>query len=113
MSDNTLEYKGYHGNVEYSASDHCFYGKVLGIRALVTYEGSDIDSIEQEFQTSVNEYLDLCAQEGATPEKEYSGLFQVRVSPEVHRELVIKAEASGKKLNTVVAEALEHYAAAG
>jgi len=112
MSDNALEYKGYRGNVEYSAHDHCFYGKVLGIRALVTYEGSDVDTIEREFQASVDEYLDLCEQEGIIPEKEYSGLFQVRVSPEIHRELAIKAEASGKKLNTVAAEALELYATA-
>jgi len=110
MTDNALEYKGYHGSVEYSAPDHCFYGKVLGIRALVTYEGTDVDSIEHEFQESVNEYLELCEQEGVSPEKEYSGLFQIRVSPEVHRELAIMAEASGKKLNTVAAEALEQYA---
>jgi len=110
MNDNALEYKGYHGSVEYSAPDHCFYGKVLGILALVTYEGSDVGTIEREFQTSVDEYLELCEQEGVAPEKEYSGLFQVRVSPEVHRDLAIKAEASGKKLNTVAAEALEQYA---
>ena len=112
MSDNAMEYKGYHGSVEYSASDHCFYGKVLGIRALVTYEGSDAATIEQEFTASVDEYLALCELEGITPEKEYSGLFQVRVSPEVHRKLAIKAEASGKKLNTVASEALEQYAQA-
>ena len=110
MKENSLEYKGYRGSVEYSAPDRCFFGKVLGIRALVTYEGSCVDSIEQEFRESVDEYLDLCEQQGTTPEKEYSGLFQVRVSPETHRELAIKAEASGKKLNTVIAEALDQYA---
>lgn len=111
MKDNVLEYKGYHGSVEFSAADHCFFGKVLGIRALVSYEGTDAASIEKEFKTSVDEYLDLCELEGITPEREYSGLFQIRVSPETHRELAIKAEASGKKLNTVVAEALERYVA--
>ena len=112
MSDNVLEYKGYHGSVEYSAPDRCFYGKVIGTRALVIYEGTDVDTIEREFQASVDEYLALCEREGLSPEREYSGLFQVRVSPEVHRELAIKAETSGKKLNTVVAEALERFAEA-
>jgi len=111
MSDNLLEYKGYFGSVEYSAPDHCFYGKVLGIRALVTYEGTDADSIEKEFRTSVDDYLSLCEEEGIVSEKTYSGLFQVRVSPETHRELAVKADTSGKKLNTVVAEALESYIA--
>ena len=111
MKDNVLEYRGYYGSIEYSASDHCFFGKMLGIRALVTYEGTDVDSIRREFQTSVDEYLALCEHEGISPEKTYSGLFQVRVSPEIHKELAAKAEASGKKLNTVVAEALERYIA--
>jgi len=109
MSENLLEYKGYCGSVEYSAPDRCFYGKILGIRSLVTYEGTDVDTIEKEFKISVDEYLDLCENEGISPEKTYSGIFQVRVSPETHRGLAAKAEASGKKLNTVVAEALEHY----
>ncbi|MCL2529794.1 MAG: type II toxin-antitoxin system HicB family antitoxin [Coriobacteriia bacterium] len=112
MTDSALEYKGYRGNVEFSAADRCFFGRILGIRSLVTYEGTDVDSIEREFQASVDEYLDLCEQEGISPDKEYSGLFQVRVSPEIHRELAIKAEASGKKLNTIAAEALEKYAEA-
>ena len=110
MSDNALNYKGYTGSVEYSAPDRCFFGKVLGIRALITYEGTDVDTLEREFESSVEEYLNLCEQEGIEPERDYSGLFQVRVSPEVHRALAIKAAASGKKLNTVAAEALECYA---
>ena len=60
MNYNMLEYKGYHGSVVYSALDRCFFGKVLGIRALVTYEGTDVESIEREFHASVDEYLDLC-----------------------------------------------------
>ena len=60
MSYNNLEYKGYHGNVEYSTEDCCFFGKVSGITALVTYEGADMESIEKEFRTSVDEYLNMC-----------------------------------------------------
>jgi len=110
--DNALKYKGYHGSVEYSASDHCLYGKILGIRSCILYEGTDADSIEQAFQESVEEYLEYCKQKGVAPEKEYSGLFQVRISSETHRELAAKAEASGKKLNAIVAEALDRYVAA-
>ncbi|MDR1014159.1 MAG: type II toxin-antitoxin system HicB family antitoxin [Coriobacteriales bacterium] len=109
MMDNALEYKGYHGSVEYSASDKCLHGKVLGIRALVTYEGIDAVSIEAAFRASVDDYLALCEEGSLTPEREYSGLFQVRVPSETHRDLVLRAEASGKKLNAIVGEALERY----
>jgi len=106
MSD-ILEYKGYRGSVEYSADDRVFHGKVLGIRSYITYEGADANKIEKDFRDSVDFYLDVCEKQGRKPEKEYTGTFQVRVSPETHRKLVQIAEESGKKLNTVVSEALD------
>jgi len=109
MSNNTFEYRGYRGSVEYNAVDRCFHGKILGIRSCILYEGNDVDSIERDFRESVDEYLNYCEKKGIAPEKEYSGSFQVRVSPETHKELATKAEASGKKMNTIVAEALEKY----
>jgi len=109
MKDNILEYKGYHGSIEFSAADRCFFGKILGIRSVILYEGTDVESIERDFRESVDEYLEYCRQQGIIPEKNYSGSFQVRVSPETHRELADMAAADGKKLNTVVAEALSEY----
>ena len=35
---NVMNYKGYTGSVEFSEEDHIFYGKVLGIRSLISYE---------------------------------------------------------------------------
>ena len=35
-----MEYKGYIGSVEFSEQDLIFFGKVMGIRALLSYEGS-------------------------------------------------------------------------
>jgi len=109
MDENLLAYKGYHGSAEYSAQDKCFHGKVLGIRSLVTYEADNVDGLERAFAESVDEYLDLCKRHGITPEKSFSGTFQVRVSPEIHQKLAACADSTKKKLNTVVAEALEEY----
>ena len=38
---NTMEYKGYVGSVEFSEEDGVFFGKVMGIRALISYEGTN------------------------------------------------------------------------
>ena len=38
---NTIEYKGYIGNIEFSEIDKVFYGKVQGIRSLISYEGEN------------------------------------------------------------------------
>ena len=39
----------------------------------------------------------------------YKGTFNVRVTPELHRRVATLADRNGKKLNTVVNEALEAY----
>ena len=109
--DNVLEYKNYCGSVEYSAADRIFHGKIIGILSLVSYEGKDIDSLEKDFREAVDDYLDLCERHGFPPEKVYSGQFQVRVSPETHRSLALRAQSSGRKLNAVVVEALDCYVA--
>ena len=42
---NTMEYKGYVGSVEFSEEDGIFFGKVMGIRSLISYEGTDARKI--------------------------------------------------------------------
>ena len=44
--NNTIQYKGYVGSVEFSEEDSIFYGKVLGIRSLISYDAilSSFDS---------------------------------------------------------------------
>ena len=56
MSD-TLEYKGFTGSVEFSKEDNIFFGKVIGIRSLVSYEGKNITSLIDDFHRAVDDYL--------------------------------------------------------
>ena len=53
-----IEYKGYVGSVEYSESDKLFFGKVQGIRSLISYEGADIKKLIQDFHGAVDDYLE-------------------------------------------------------
>lgn len=68
---NTMEYKGYVGNVEFSESDGLFFGKVLGIRALLSYEGTTTRELVEDFHGVVDDYLKLCKDKGTEPEKAY------------------------------------------
>jgi len=102
-----LFYKGYFGTVQYSAPDRVFHGKLDGIGALVTYEGTDVESLEEAFRESVDDYLDLCKQEGLEIEKPYKGAFNVRVPSELHRDLVMYAKQKDITLNAAAREAFE------
>ena len=52
-----MEYKGYIGSVEFSEKDGVFYGKVQGIRSLVSYEGTTAAELVSDFHASVDDYL--------------------------------------------------------
>ena len=66
--NNTISYKGYIGSVEFSEEDNIFYGKVQGIRSLISYEGSNAKELIKDFHMAVNDYLFLCEEEGKSPE---------------------------------------------
>ena len=38
--NNVIEYKGYIGSVEFSENDGVFYGRIQGIRSLISCEGT-------------------------------------------------------------------------
>jgi len=107
--DNMLKYNGYHGSVEFSFADKCFYGKVFGINALITYEGDSVASIETAFRESVDSYLDLCVRNSIKPEKEYSGQIKFRPGATLHRQLNMSAKKKGISINSLIIEACRSY----
>lgn len=54
----------------------------------------------------MDDYLEFCAEIGKKPEKEYSGLFNVRIPPELHKEISMLAQAEGVTLNKAVEQAI-------
>ena len=104
--NNTIQYKGYLGSVEFSEEDGIFYGKVMGIRSLISYEGTTAQELIDDFHTAVDDYLALCAEEGIQPEIAYKGSFNVRISPELHRQAVVFATSHQMSLNNFVETAI-------
>lgn len=103
---NTMDYKGYVGSVEFSEEDCIFFGKVIGIRPLLSYEGSTAADLVADFHGAVDDYLAMCEAEGREPEKAFKGSFNVRISPELHKKLVVRANAEQMSLNSYVEQAL-------
>ena len=105
MSD-LLFYKNYNGTVEYSKEDDCLFGKVVGIKSLLSYEGNSVRELEQDFKNVIDDYLKDCKERNLEPEQPCKGTFNVRISPELHRNIAIYAIEHGKSLNAVVEEAI-------
>lgn len=109
---NTLKYKGYIGSVAYSEPDKVFYGKLEGIDDLVNYEGESVQELTSAFHEAVEDYLIFCEEHNCKPEKSYSGAFNVRVAPCLHRDIANLAAEAGISINAFVkralAEAVKH-----
>ena len=103
----TMEYNGYFGSVHYNDDDKVFYGKLEFIRALVSYEGTDVVSLRAAFEEAVDDYLEFCKERGKQPEKPFKGSFNLRLDPELRKLLVSNAMNEGKTLNTFVKDVLQ------
>jgi predicted HicB family RNase H-like nuclease len=107
MTDKTFSYQGYCGSIDFSVEDNCLYGQILFVRDLVTYEAEQIGELKKAFEQAVDYYLEKCAREGVTPDKPFSGSFNVRVAPELHRSAAMEAARLGTSLNDFVKESIE------
>ena len=101
-----MRYKGYFGEIEFDSDARILHGEVIGIRDVVTFQGTTVEEIEKAFHESVDDYLSFCKQRGEQPDKPFSGRFILRVNADLHRKLDLFAHASGKSLNAFVAERL-------
>lgn len=108
----TFSYKGYIGSIEISEEDNCLYGRVLDLPndTAITYEGSTVAELKADFEGAVDDYIQLCEENGVKPQRCYSGTLNVRISPETHCKLATLAKKTGVSLNAFIREALDKAA---
>jgi predicted HicB family RNase H-like nuclease len=100
-----LEYKGYIGTAD--AEDGVLFGRVVGLRDVITFEGTIFAEVEQAFRDSIDDYLAFCAERGEPADRPYSGRIPLRVSPETHRRAAMRAQSEGLSLNQWIAQRIE------
>ena len=106
--NNIMEYKGYVGSMEFSEKDEVFYGKVQGIRSLISYEGTTASELVTDFHEAVDDYLSVCKEEGTSPEIAYRGSLNVRFkNSDTHRRAAVYAIMHEQSLNSFIEEAVE------
>ena len=102
-----MNYKGYIGQVEYDDANRVFSGNVVNSNSVITFHGTSVDELEKEFRLSIDDYLDWCKSEGVEPERTYSGKFNVRFQPELHKRAAIMAKKLGMSLNSFIEKSTE------
>lgn len=107
----TIEHGGYRGSVRFSGGDRVFYGRILGINDVITFEGETVNELEVAFREAVADYLSTCKELGKAPERAYSGKIPLRIDPELHRAIALEADTAGSSLNAWICENLKKLTA--
>ena len=101
-----IEYKDYIGEVKFDAEAHIFHGEVINTRDIITFQGKSVEELENAFRDSIDDYISWCEEEGISPEKPYSGRFNLRLSPMLHKEVAINAKRMKVSINGFVEKAV-------
>ena len=104
---NVMEIQGYKAIIKYDPVIDKFRGEFVALNGGADFYASNIKDLHKEGKISIKVFLEMCREEGISPQKEYSGKFNLRVTPKLHAEVAAKAASEGKSLNKCVADMLE------
>ena len=102
-----MKYKGYFGQVVYDDEAKLFHGDVIGLKDVITFQGTTVKELEKAFKDSIDDYLEWCQERDEKPEKTFSGKLHLRITPDLHSPLVQEASLHGLSLNTFIVEKLK------
>jgi predicted HicB family RNase H-like nuclease len=104
---NTMHVDGYNAKIEYDEELDLFRGEILGLNGGADFYGKNPKELRTEFKKSLQVFLEVCKEKGIEPKRNFSGKFNLRISPELHEQLALAAQAEGKSINMVAQEALQ------
>ncbi len=107
MISSLMEYKGYHAKIEFDQEDQIFVGSILGINDSLNFHGRSVQELTDSMHDCIDNYLIRCEEIGKEPEREYKGSFNIRIKPEQHKKIALRAASEGITINQFVSRAIE------
>lgn len=97
--------------VEWSEDDHCYVGTAPGL-IIGGVHGKSQKKVFGELCEAVEEAIQLLQKEGrplpaAMANKKYSGKIALRIPPQLHKTLAMKAFQDGESVNKLIQHELE------
>jgi predicted HicB family RNase H-like nuclease len=105
-----MQYKGYITHVDFNDEADIFWGEVINIRDVITFQGKTVEELRKAFEDSVEDYFAFCAERGEAAEEPFSGKLLVKLTPDQHRKVILAAEKQGKDVKDWAAEVLNNAA---
>ncbi|MBC7417708.1 MAG: type II toxin-antitoxin system HicB family antitoxin [Pedobacter sp.] len=102
-----LQYKNYIAEVHFSSEDDVFFGQVIGVSDLVSFEADSVKDLKKAFSEAVDDYISTCKELNKSPDKTFKGSFNVRIPSALHRQAAMFAALKKVSLNDFVKYALD------
>lgn len=100
---NTMEIDGFKAVIQFDPAIDMFRGEFIGLNGGADFYARDVVGLRKEGVASLKVFMEMCEEDGVEPRKQYSGKFNLRISPELHASA---AAAAGKSLNQWIASTL-------
>jgi len=104
---NVMEIDGFHAVISFDPDINLVRGEFIDLNGGAEFYAGDAESLRREGQTSLKVFLDMCREDGVEPRRQFSGRFNLRLPPDLHRDLAAAAAAEGKSLNAWAMEQLD------
>lgn len=97
--NNLMTYKGFTAKIEFSADDKVFFGRLLGIDDIVTFEAETVETLTESFHEAVDFHIEVCQKTGKKAKKSFSGKILFRLPNKLHERIAETAARHGKSIN--------------
>ncbi|CAI3959221.1 HicB family (HicB) [Commensalibacter communis] len=105
--NNIMNIDGFKAIITYDNEIEMFRGEFINLNGGADFYANDVKELRKEGQKSLQTYLDVCKEKGINPKKEYSGKLPLRISPELHSQLVEASLRQGISINQIVQNSLK------
>ncbi len=105
-----MTYKNYIAKVVYDDDPNIFYGEVINIRDVITFEGSSVMELDNSFKKSIDDYLDFCKTRSEEPNMAMNGFLSLNIPVSNQNLLRIAAKKAGKDFEEWVIDTLNKQA---
>jgi len=85
--------------ISFDPEINLFRGEFIGLNGGADFYASSIDNLITEGKKSLDIFMQECSKKGIDPYRQFSGKFNVRLSPKLHEAAVIAAQANQVSLN--------------
>lgn len=104
--NNIMNIDGYKAVINYDPEIEMFRGEFVNLNGGADFYATDIKGLQKEGKKSLTMFLKMCKEDSVEPLKDYSGKFNVRLSPVMHADLAAAAASEGKSINQWIIENL-------